>query len=108
MENEKSIETPPAGGVKKILSGICHCCAYHHLFKIFSMRIRGEKCSEITKVGRNIALLGFFCPLFWIALFSGTRGSHLFFHATHSGIVFLIGVVIMIIGFKFQPYSSDE
>jgi len=33
-----------------------------------------------------------------MAILSGASGTTLMFHAAHSGIVFLIGVVIMIIG----------
>lgn len=49
------------------------------------------------KTGRNIALIGFFCPIFWISLFSGARGQELYFNAVHSGIVVLIGLGLMII-----------
>jgi hypothetical protein len=36
-------------------------------------------------------LVGFFCPFFWIALFSGVRGQTLYFNAIHSGLVMLFG-----------------
>jgi len=72
-------------------------CAYSHIASIILMLIHGKNLSGQTRVGRNIALLGFFCPFFWIALLSGVRGTTLMFHAAHSSIVFLIGVVIMII-----------
>jgi hypothetical protein len=54
--------------------------------------------TEQTRAGRNIALLGFFCPIFWTALFLGADKATLYLHATHSGIVCLIGVVIMLAG----------
>jgi|TARA_R110001583_G_C5530633_1_gene398485 hypothetical protein len=72
-------------------------CAYSHIANMISMLIHGKSLSGQTRTGRNIALLGLFCPFFWIALFSGASGSTLMFHAVHSSIVFLIGVVIMII-----------
>ena len=34
----------------------------------------------------------------WIALFTGASAEDLKFHATHSGIVALIGVVVMVAG----------
>ncbi|ETX12395.1 hypothetical protein MUS1_02030 [Marinomonas ushuaiensis DSM 15871] len=72
-------------------------CAYSHIANLISMLIHGKSLSGQTRVGRNIALLGLFCPFFWIALFSGVRGTTLMFHAAHSSLVFLIGAVIMII-----------
>ncbi|SDZ91140.1 hypothetical protein SAMN05660420_00698 [Desulfuromusa kysingii] len=84
----------------KIAKNLSKWCAYTHMFKVFTALIKGGDLSEQTKAGRNIALLGFFCPFFWIALLSGADGSTLAFHATHSGIVFLIGVAIIITSFK--------
>jgi hypothetical protein len=72
-------------------------CAYSHIANMITMLIHGKSLSGQTRTGRNIALLGLFCPFFWIALLSGASGATLMFHAVHSSIVFLIGVVIMII-----------
>jgi len=74
-------------------------CAYSHLYRLLLSITRGDKLSEQGKVGRNIALLGLFCPFFWYALLSGAQTSTVMMHATHSGIVFLIGVVIMVFSF---------
>ncbi|GEM79138.1 hypothetical protein [Vibrio superstes] len=71
-------------------------CAYSYMFKVFSTLIRGGDLSEQGKTGRRIALLGIFCPLFWYALFTGASKPELVFHASHSSIVFLIGLAIMI------------
>jgi hypothetical protein len=57
---------------------------------------KGKDISEQAKAGRNIALLGLFCPFFWYALLTGASRDTLLFHATHSGIVFLIGLSIML------------
>jgi len=48
------------------------------------------------KIGKAIALIGFFCPLFWITLFSGNRGPELYFNAAHSGVVILVGLGYMV------------
>ena len=48
------------------------------------------------KIGKAIALVGFFCPLFWITLFSGNRGPELYFNAAHSGVVILVGLGYMV------------
>ncbi|MDQ8182604.1 hypothetical protein [Pelagicoccus sp. SDUM812005] len=58
--------------------------------------------TEQVKAGRNIALLGFFCPFFWIALLSGAEASTLGLHAAHSGIVFLAGLGILTVGLMKQ------
>jgi hypothetical protein len=83
--------------ISKMLSGISKWCAYSQMYRLLLALFNGAEWSEQTKVGRNIALLGIFCPFFWFALFSGANSSVLTFHACHSSIVFLIGVVIMII-----------
>jgi len=85
--------------VKRALSKLSQWCAYTHLYKLLKTLIKGEKLSEQTKAGRNIALLGLFCPFFWYALLSGAQTSTVIMHATHSGIVFLIGVAIMAFSF---------
>lgn len=74
-------------------------CAYSHLYRLLLSITRGDKLSEQGKAGRNIALLGLFCPFFWYALLSGAQTSTVMMHAAHSGIVFLIGVVIMAFSF---------
>ena len=48
------------------------------------------------KIGKAIALVGFFCPLFWITLFSGNTGPELYFNAAHSGVVMLVGLGYMV------------
>lgn len=52
----------------------------------------------MVKTGRNIALIGFFCPIFWFSLLSGVRGAQLRFNAIHSGVVVLIGLVLVLKG----------
>ena len=46
------------------------------------------------KSGRFILLLGVFCPLFWMALFSGQRGGMLLFHLCHSSLFVLMGYIM--------------
>ncbi|QBG48701.1 hypothetical protein EGM51_15295 [Verrucomicrobia bacterium S94] len=91
---------------KRGLLGFRRWCAYHHLYNVISALIKGEKLSAQIKAGRNIALLGIFCPFFWMALLSGERGSALAFHALHSGMVCLIGIAIMIAGLANQKDRS--
>ncbi|MCB8816682.1 hypothetical protein [Desulfosporosinus shakirovi] len=46
---------------------------------------------EGIRTGRNIALVGVFCPIFWTSLFMGAEKSVLLFNAAHSGIFICIG-----------------
>ncbi|WP_051206400.1 hypothetical protein [Oceanospirillum maris] len=87
-------------GAKVPLSRLVKWCAYHYIYQVVVILIKGGDLSEQTRTGRHIALLGIFCPIFWFYFFSGAETSTLIFHGTHSGIVFLIGVVIMVVSLK--------
>ena len=50
-------------------------------------------------LGRNIALIGFFCPIFWISLIMGAEESTIVFNLIHSGIVFGIGLLVMLVNY---------
>jgi len=86
--------------LKTVITKLTAWCAYSHIFKVFSALMNKGEISEQTRVGRTIALLGIFCPFFWYALFTGASKAELIFHATHSGIVFLIGIVIMFVSLR--------
>ncbi|CAM4005419.1 hypothetical protein [Vibrio neonatus] len=86
--------------MKVALSNVTKWCAYSHMFKVFRALIKGGDISDQTRTGRNIALLGIFCPFFWYALFTGASRGELAFHAMHSGVVFLIGIAIMFVGLR--------
>ncbi|UPR34013.1 hypothetical protein ISX50_13115 [Vibrio cyclitrophicus] len=81
--------------MKTAMKNMTKWCAYSHMFRVFYALINRGDISGQTRTGRNIALLGLFCPFFWYALFTGASKAELTFHATHSGVVFLIGIVIM-------------
>lgn len=71
-------------------------CAYTHLWRL----IRERRLPDSAKPGVTIALLGLFCPFFWIALFTGASRAELTFHACHSGLVCAIGIVLMLKGLR--------
>ena len=54
-----------------------------------------ELVSGVT-TGRNIALIGFFCPIFWVSVFSGATAATIRFNALHSGAVVLAGLLWMV------------
>ncbi|MGJ8550566.1 hypothetical protein [Winogradskyella wichelsiae] len=47
------------------------------------------------KTGRNIALIGVFCPFLWYAILSGAHIDFIILNTIHSGIVAGIGLVII-------------
>jgi hypothetical protein len=51
-----------------------------------------SKLAFQARIGWAIILVGFFCPFFWITLFSGVRGEMLYFNAAHSGFVMMFGL----------------
>lgn len=51
------------------------------------------------KTGRNILLVGVFCPIFWSSLFMGAPKSVLLFNAVHSGIFICSGGVFSFFNF---------
>lgn len=88
-----------------LISSVGSSCPYTMLFKKAIRLLRGEPIIDKTrlsdreheilfriKLGKSIALVGVFCPIFWISLFSGARGEVLYFNAFHSGLVILFGL----------------
>jgi len=75
-------------------------CPYTHLWDVIKTSVKKRKFTAFARQGALIMLLGFCCPFFWIALFSGASGAELKFHATHSAIVAGIGLVIMVLGLR--------
>lgn len=61
-----------------------------------------------VRTGRNIALIGLFCPIFWVSLFTGVRGDQLYFNLVHSGVVVLIGVAVMGVNLRLIRRVRDE
>jgi len=71
-------------------------CAYTHLWRVIKHAIVERRLPDSIRQGALIALLGFFCPFFWLALLMGASKAELIFHATHSGVVFCLGVLLML------------
>jgi len=88
--------------LKKVIAKLGGLCAYTHIVKVITGLLHNKGLSEQTKVGRNIALLGFFCPFFWYALLTGASKQVVIMHAIHSSIVFLIGIVIIFVSIRKQ------
>ena len=71
-------------------------CPYTHLWRTTKHAVTTRSLPQSARSGASIALLGLFCPFFWIALLSGASKSEILVHATHSGIVILIGIGMML------------
>ncbi|WP_240377131.1 hypothetical protein [Bacillus piscicola] len=52
-----------------------------------------KRLIQRIKTGRNISLIGIFCPLFWSALIMGSSDSVLLFNAVHSGLFIVFGAI---------------
>ncbi|MDZ8118474.1 hypothetical protein [Pontiella agarivorans] len=104
MEKTTDMQSKEKEGMsgRRLISCMSKWCAYRYLYLVITTLIKGGSMSGQVKAGRNMALLGLCCPIFWMALFSGERGAALAFHAMHSGVVCLLGIAIMIAGLVNQ------
>ncbi|WP_417240429.1 hypothetical protein [Celeribacter halophilus] len=77
---------------------LLNLCPYTHLWRAGKRAVVERKLPDSARPGAFVTLLGLFCPFFWLALFTGASRSELTFHAIHSGVVMLIGVILLVIG----------
>lgn len=77
---------------------LLNLCPYTHLWRAVKRMVAERKLPDSARTGAYVALLGLFCPFFWFALLTGASRAELVFHAVHSGVVFLAGVVLLVIG----------
>lgn len=82
-------------------------CAYTHLWQVLKLALKERRLPESAKPGVFIALLGFFCPIFWIALLTGASRGELIFHASHSSLVFLIGLVLVFKALQTEKLAEE-
>jgi len=59
-------------------------------------------------IGRNLALLGLFCPIFWVSLFSGASAAAIRFNAIHSACFVMIGLIWMAISLIRIELSNGD
>jgi ABC-type antimicrobial peptide transport system permease subunit len=91
---------------KSIFLRVLDICPYTHLFSVIKTAAKERKFpNAAAKQGAIIMLLGICCPIFWLALINGASVEELRFHATHSGVVALLGLVIMIVGFLSKKHN---
>ena len=99
QKNKPPTDSPMGLPKKSIGQMLLNICPYTHLWRVIKVSIAERKFPAAARTGAIITLLGICCPLFWIALFTGANAEELKFHATHSGIVALIGLALTIAGF---------
>lgn len=56
---------------------------------------KAESLLSVIKSGKFILILGSFCPLFWISLFSGDSTSVVLFNLGHSVLYITIGYIMI-------------
>jgi len=83
---------------KRLLS----LCPYTHVFHSVKIVVREKKLPQAAKTGALIALLGFFCPLFWVPFLSGKPLGELWFDIIHSGAFVAIGIGMFLWGIFAQ------
>jgi len=82
-------------------------CAYTHLYCVIKHVITKRKLPDSIRQGAFIALLGFFCPFFWTALFTGASRGELIFHFVHSGIVFFFGILLILKALSKERFAKE-
>jgi hypothetical protein len=82
----------------KFLKSLLNLCPYTHLWQAVKTAIEERRLPDSARSGAFITVLGLCCPIFWMAYFRGASRSELIFHAVHSGIFILIGMVMMLAG----------
>lgn len=96
--------------VKRVLGYCPYCIVGKQVADKVSSKKTAEKKSESVdnsekrliermRTGRNVALIGVFCPIFWVSLFMGASGSVLLLNAIHSSIFIGIGITYSLINF---------
>jgi len=90
---------------KRILRSIIQACPY---------TLVGKKCVDVAKgtpkpkirnrstasqlgirTGRNIVLVGIFCPFLWYSILSGSSAHFITLNLIHSGVIVGIGLIVM-------------
>lgn len=58
---------------------------------------RIEKYRNGIKMGRNVALIGLFCPFLWYSILSGKSMDFIVLNLIHSGIIAGIGLLLVVV-----------
>ncbi|MDW5290323.1 hypothetical protein [Formosa sp. PL04] len=95
-------------------------CPYTHVGKTCISAMKGEykpvknSTNKILayksrmRTGRNISLVGVFCPFLWYAIISGASTNFILLNAMHSGIIVAIGLLIIAINYFYLIYSTGK
>jgi hypothetical protein len=72
------------------------------VFRNIKAAVQEKRLPQASKTGIFIALLGFFCPLFWVPFLSGKPLNELWFDIIHSGVFVAIGIGMFLWGIIAQ------
>jgi hypothetical protein len=94
---------------KSIFRQLLNVCAYTHLIRFFKTVVIERKFpNNVAKQGAIIMTIGICCPIFWVSLITGAKAETVRFNAIHSGVVALLGMIIMIVGFLKNNWFGKQ
>ncbi|MFB9052485.1 hypothetical protein ACFFVB_05275 [Formosa undariae] len=106
--------------VSHFFKSVVQACPYTLVGKTCVDAIKGKsvtpkktpKNSHLYKkgmqTGRNIALVGVFCPFLWYSILSGGSKDFIILNAIHSGIIVCIGLAVVGINYFALNYSRNK
>jgi len=75
---------------------------------IKSLKIKTLLFKTGIKTGRNISLVGLFCPFLWYSILSGASKDFIIMNVIHSGIIVSLGLVILSVNYVvLYSYSKS-
>ncbi len=104
----------------RFFQSIANACPYSLAAKKGLAMARGEKTArpqnapptrkfeQGIKMGRNIALVGVFCPFLWYSILSGKSREFILLNLIHSGIIAGLGVLLMLINLLALVYNQKK
>ncbi|QXP71572.1 hypothetical protein H0I29_05675 [Polaribacter sp. R2A056_3_33] len=95
----------------KFIKKIIKACPYSIMGKKCIETLQGKKkdkkknntkietLKKGIKTGRDIILIGIFCPLLWYSILSGASKDLIIINLMHSGVIVALGFVLIVINY---------
>ncbi|SHJ93717.1 hypothetical protein [Pseudozobellia thermophila] len=102
------------------IKSLIKACPYTFVGRQCRAVFKGKKTTDLKyddkatrfrkgmKTGRNISLVGVFCPFFWYALLSGASTNLIVLNALHSSAVVLLGLLVVLVNYIFLLNSRRK
>jgi len=106
--------------IQLFFKSVVQACPYTLMGKTCVNAVRGKtkttkktpKNNQLFKkgmqTGRNIALVGVFCPFLWYSILSGGTKDFIILNAIHSGIIVCLGLVVIGINYLALLYNRSR